>query len=92
MKHSPIIQNCEEVAALLKTISHPQRLMILCHLSQEELSVSELQSRCLISQSQLSQFLSRMTKEGLLTSKREGNFVYYRLSDPKTMKLMKSMY
>jgi ArsR family transcriptional regulator, virulence genes transcriptional regulator len=58
-------ENCQEVATLLKAIAHPQRLMILCYLAQEELSVSELQSRCGISQSQISQFLIRMTKEGL---------------------------
>ncbi len=84
-------ENCQEVASLLKTIAHPQRLMILCHLAQAEMSVSELQSECTISQSQVSQFLLRMTKQGLLTSRREGNFIYYRLSDPKTIKLMKSM-
>lgn len=91
MNSAAIQANCQEVASLLKTIAHPQRLMILCHLSQAEMSVSELQLKCALSQSQLSQFLKRMTEEGLLTSRRAGNFMYYRLSDPRTIKLIKSL-
>lgn len=79
-------RNCEDVASILKTIAHPQRLTILCLLIQEEMCASEILEETEISQSQLSQFLNKMQKENILSSRREGNFVYFRLTDSKVKK------
>jgi DNA-binding transcriptional ArsR family regulator len=87
-----MIQQCESTAGILKALSHPQRLQILCHLSQGGRTVSELESLCAISQSQVSQFLQRMKSEGLVRSEREGKFIHYEILDLKVLKLIQSLH
>jgi DNA-binding HxlR family transcriptional regulator len=82
---------CSEVAALLKHFSHPQRLLILCYLSDGEKQVSDIQSEVGLSQSQTSQFLKRMQSEGLLGLRREKNFSFYYIESPEVVKLLKAM-
>jgi len=85
-------KKCELVSGLLRSLSHPQRLMIMGHLIQGDKTVSELQMLCEISQSQLSQFLARMRLEGLIECERRGRFQYYSVSDPKIVKLIQSIH
>lgn len=82
---------CSEVAAIMKALSHPQRLMLMCHMAEGEKNVSEMLELCDISQSQLSQFLNRMQREKLLKVRKEGNFVFYSISDKNVLKLIQSM-
>lgn len=82
---------CVEVSAIMKAISHPQRLMLMCHLSEGEKNVSELLELCELSQSQLSQFLNRLQREKLLNVRRDGNFSYYSIADKNITKLIQSM-
>tara|TARA_R100000656_G_scaffold92991_1_gene67376 strand:+ start:358 stop:660 length:303 start_codon:yes stop_codon:yes gene_type:complete len=84
-------ERCKEVAELLKSLAHPQRLMITCHLAEGEKTVSELQELCAISQSQLSQFLGRLSREGLISSRREGQYSYYKIKNADIVKLLGSM-
>ena len=86
-----IKKSCEEVALILKAMSHPQRLLILGHLLAGEKTVGELEEICDISQSQLSQFLSRMKLEGLLDSRKEGRYQYYFVADERLKHLMKTI-
>ena len=86
-----IVEKCDEVSAILKSLSHPVRLKILCQVMDEERTVNELTEFCEISQSAMSQFLGRMKDEKVLTSRREATFVYYRLADANLIKLMKSI-
>lgn len=85
-------RNCESVAAILKTIAHPQRLMLLCYLEDGEKTVGELEKLCGGSQSAISQFLKLMKLEGMVTSEKRGLFVYYRIHDQKVTKLMTSLH
>jgi DNA-binding transcriptional ArsR family regulator len=82
----------EEVASLLRQISHPQRLLILCTIGQGEKTVGEIEEACGASQSAVSQFLKSMKLSGLLDSRREGKFIYYKIEDPKILELIKSLY
>lgn len=84
-------ENCHEVAGLLKHFSHPQRLLILCYLSEGERTVSEIQEAAGLSQSQTSQFLKRMEAHELVCSRREGNHSYYAVQSPDVLKLLKAM-
>lgn len=86
MKHK-----CEEVSSIMKAIAHPQRLMILCYLAEGEKNVGELTDLCGISQSQVSQFLTRMLREKLLGTRKEGNYSFYFIEDRNVVKLMQSM-
>ena len=80
--------NCQVVADILKTLSHPGRLMILCVLSDGEKSVSELEELCGIGQSQVSQFLKRMQYEKIVNSRKDGKYVLYSIADKKIIQLI----
>lgn len=84
-------RSCEEVCLILKALSHPQRLMIMSHLVTGEKTVSELMDLCEISQSQISQFLTRMKAEGLLTCRRDGKFQFYSAADDRVLQLMQAI-
>jgi DNA-binding transcriptional ArsR family regulator len=94
MKESDLLKlsdRCEEVSRVLKALSHPVRLKTLCALVDAEKTVNELVDFGGISQSAMSQFLSRLKEEGAVTCRREGTFVYYTLSDPKLKRLIGSL-
>jgi ArsR family transcriptional regulator len=84
-------EKCVDVSNLLKQFAHPQRLLILCYLSDGEKQVSDIQAAVNLSQSQTSQFLKRMQNEGLLELRREKNFSFYSIVNPDVIKLLKSM-
>lgn len=84
-------EKCVEVSSLLKHFSHPQRLLILCYLSDGEKQVSDIHEVVGLSQSQTSQFLKRMQAEGLLGLRREKNYSFYYIENPDVVKLLKSM-
>ncbi len=86
-----LADQCESVSALLKAVAHPQRLKILCSLSEGEQTVSQLETYCGASQSSVSQYLSKMKSEGLLTSRREAQKVYYQIARPDLLKLLKAL-
>jgi ArsR family transcriptional regulator len=81
-----------EVANLLRELGNESRLMILCTLIDcKEASVAELATRVSLSQSALSQHLARLRAHELVTFRRDGTTIYYRLADAKIARLMKSM-
>lgn len=86
-----ILGQCELVAGVLKSLAHPTRLKILCQLLDGEKSVNDLTEFCEISQSAMSQFLGRMREDGILTSRRERQYIYYSIQDKKLIKLLHSM-
>lgn len=80
-----------EVAEILKMLAHPKRLLILCKLSEGEQKVSDLEHLCKISQSQLSQFLAKMRSDRILETRKDGLFVFYRITDEKMRVLLRSL-
>lgn len=86
-----IERSCEVVAAILKELSHPQRLLILGNLLNGPKTVSELVDSCKVSQSQMSHFLMRMRYAGLVGAEKKGKFQYYSLADKRLVKLMKTI-
>ena len=85
-------KKCDDVAQVMKALAHPQRLMLLCHLSGGEKTVGDLERLCEVSQSAMSQFLTRMKFEGLVQSEKRGLFVYYRIADEKVGELIAALY
>ena len=77
-----------EAAELLKLLANDQRLIILCRLSDEGLSVSELGEYVNLAQSALSQHLAKLRAQGLVATRREGQSIYYRLANPTAQKLV----
>ena len=87
-----IQKNSAKAADLLKTMSNQHRLLILCHLSEGELSVSELNQRIELSQSSLSQHLAKLRQEGIVETRRESQTIYYKISAPIVMNIMVLLY
>ncbi|MEE2946561.1 MAG: metalloregulator ArsR/SmtB family transcription factor [Pseudomonadota bacterium] len=87
-----MMTNAETASNFLKAISHEGRLMILCHLATGEKSVTELEELLSARQSAVSQQLTRLRLEGLVSPRREGKAIYYRLKDDRPKKIMEVVY
>lgn len=87
-----MMENAQRASNFLKAISHEGRLMILCHLASGEKSVTELEELLSARQAAVSQQLSRLRLEGLVTPRREGKAIYYRLTDDRPKQIMEVVY
>jgi len=81
-----------EAATFLKALSHEGRLMILCHLSSGEKSVTTLEELLGARQAAVSQQLARLRSEGLVAARRDGKAIYYSILDPKAGAIMALVY
>jgi len=79
-------------AGFLKALSHEGRLMILCHLSSGEKSVTELERLLDSRQAAVSQQLARLRLEGLVACRREGKAIFYSIQDPKVSRTIALVY
>ncbi len=84
-------RRCARLAALFKTLSHPQRLHILCRLCDGDSTVGDLERECGAPQPVISQHLTRMRLEGLVEARRDGNFMYYRIADSQIPVLIRGL-
>ena len=80
--------NAGQAAELLKAMSNENRLIILCYLGSQELSVSELNAYVDLSQSSISQHLARLRNDGLVKTRREKQTIYYSVANPAVVKLI----
>jgi ArsR family transcriptional regulator len=87
-----MIDNAQRAANFLKAISHEGRLMILCHLASGEKSVTELEELLSARQAAVSQQLSRLRLEGLVTPRRDGKAIYYSLADDRPTRIIDVVY
>ncbi|WP_440870642.1 ArsR/SmtB family transcription factor [Vannielia litorea] len=87
-----MVANATAAANFLKAISHEGRLMILCHLATGEKTVTELEELLSARQAAVSQQLSRLRLEGLVTPRRDGKAIYYSLADDRPKKMMEVVY
>lgn len=84
--------SAQDACALLKVLSNPDRLMLLCELAQGERSVTELQDGVGILQPTLSQQLAVLRAQGLVATRREGKSIYYHLASPQALAVMQVLY
>jgi ArsR family transcriptional regulator len=75
-------------ADLFRVLGHPVRVRVLQLLRDGELSVGALQLALALDSSGTSQHLTALRKQGLVASRKEGTTVYYRVKDPRTLKLL----
>ncbi|WP_261388903.1 ArsR/SmtB family transcription factor [Qipengyuania aquimaris] len=85
-------ENAARATALLKSMANESRLLILCQLSQAEMSVGELAEVVPLSQSALSQHLSLLRREGLVKTRRSSQFVYYSLDSEDVQAVIGTLY
>ena len=84
--------NAASAGALLKALANPDRLLLLCQLSQGERNVSELEQLLGIQQPTLSQQLAVLRREGLVATRREGKQIHYRISSPEALAVITTLY
>lgn len=85
-------QHAAEAGELLKALSNPDRLLLLCQLVEGECSVGELETRLGIRQPTLSQQLGILRREGLVRARRDGKQVYYRLASPAAIAVLETLH
>ena len=81
-------RNATDAVNLLKGLANESRLMIMCVLSEGEVSVGQLNERIKISQSALSQHLAVLRDQDLVKTRRESQTIYYRLADTAAMSVI----
>ena len=87
-----MIKNADRAADFLKAVAHEGRLLILCHLTSGEKSVTDLENLLHSRQAAVSQQLARLRLEGLVKYRREGKTIYYSLNDEKARKVIEMVY
>ncbi|MBM3539122.1 MAG: winged helix-turn-helix transcriptional regulator [Alphaproteobacteria bacterium] len=92
MNPSDLERNARKASALLKAMANDRRLLILCFLAQGEKSVSELETLISLSQSALSQHLARLRRDGLVTTRRAAQTIYYSLAGREAGAIMETLY
>lgn len=84
--------HARRASALLKAMSNPARLMVLCQLAEGEKSVGELEAAVDLSQSGLSQHLALLRREGIVVTRRSGQTIYYSLASREARAVMRTLY
>lgn len=80
-----------EFASVARALGHPHRLELLEHLAQGERSVETLAGGTDLSVANASQHLQQLKRGGLVTTRRDGKFVLYRLADESVLTLLSSL-
>ncbi len=89
---SDMRQAASRACNLMKVLSNPDRLMILCQLSQGEKRVGELEQMLGIVQPTLSQQLTVLRDEQLVSTRREGKGIYYSINSPQALAVIQTLY
>jgi len=84
-------EQVEAIAAMLKTMSHPLRLKILCLLQNREMTVGEIREEVKTTNANVSQHLSILRNQGIISFRKDANFIYNRIDDPRVLELMGQM-
>jgi DNA-binding transcriptional ArsR family regulator len=83
--------SAQAAARLMKLLASEQRLVLLCRLFEGECSVNELAEHVRLGQSAASQHLAKLRAEGVVATRREGQTIYYRLADPKAVRVLDTL-
>lgn len=86
-----LIANAQSASEGLKALAHPTRLLAVCFIGASEKMVGELEAFLGTTQSNVSQHLAKLRDADMLTTRKEGNQVYYRLKDKNVLSLISSL-
>jgi len=87
-----MVDNAKRASNFLKALAHESRLMILCILAEGEKSVSELEDLLNLRQPTVSQQLARLRADGLVSTRRDGKAIYYRLASEEARVVIGAIY
>lgn len=86
-----LTEKAEDMAGLLRALSHPARLLIACCLAEGEKGVSDLERMTGVRQPSLSRELAKLREAGHIEARRQSKAVFYRLSDPRVAPLIAAL-
>jgi DNA-binding transcriptional ArsR family regulator len=92
MNIAELAPRADEAAELLAAMSNPKRLLILCNLLDDELSVNEIAERVDLAQSPLSQHLSKLRAMKLVSTRRDGQMIFYRLASDSVAQVLTTLH
>jgi ArsR family transcriptional regulator len=81
----------EDISALLKSMSHPLRLRILCQLQDGEKTVGDLQTAVQTTHANISQHLNILRNQGVVASRKDANFIYNRIANDRVLELINTI-
>lgn len=83
--------HANKAAKLLRAMGNPQRLRVLCLLTEDEMSVGQINEQVDLSQSALSQHLAVLRAEDLVETRRESQTIYYSLASGPARDVVKTL-
>jgi DNA-binding transcriptional ArsR family regulator len=86
-----LMGHLDQVVGALKVLANPDRLALLCKLSQHEMCVGEMEGQLGIRQPTLSQQLGVLRAEGVVTTRREGKHVFYSVADRRLVQILATL-
>ena len=87
-----MVENAKRASDFLKALAHESRLMILCILAEGEKSVSELEDLLSLRQPTVSQQLARLRADGLVSTRRDGKTIFYKLASEEARTVIGAIY
>ena len=87
-----LMRNARRASDFLKALSHENRLLLLCLLSERERTVGELENILSMRQSAVSQQLARLRYDGLVMARRDGKAVVYSLANESVRRMITVIY
>lgn len=81
-----------QASELLKSLSNPHRLMILCQLLEGERSVGELAAFLDLRGSTVSQHLALLRRDGLVSARREAQTIFYGLDSDPARRILETLF
>ena len=81
-----------KAANLMRSLANEKRLMLLCHLSRGEMSVGALSEAVGMSQTNCSQQLALLRREGHVATRREGQTIHYSISGKEVPSIVRALY
>jgi DNA-binding transcriptional ArsR family regulator len=87
-----LMKSARRASDFLKALSHENRLLLLCILSEKERSVSELEQILSLRQPLVSQQLARLRFDNMVTTRREGKTVFYSIADEDVRRITNVVY
>lgn len=92
MQYDDMRPVADEVADIMKTLAHPNRLLAMCAMAEKERSVGELAEALDMRAQAMSQQLAILRNKGLVRTRRQGQTIYYALADDRLTHLISTLY
>lgn len=87
-----MLGKARHAASVLKALGHENRLLAMCLLADGEKAVTELEKLLALKQPAVSQLLTRLRADNLVSTRREGKAIYYSIADPAVREIIQTLY